>query len=436
MESDNLDFNWELNASDLPGDLFGRAKYARFLSFFLASKGKEENFVLNINASWGAGKTWFLRRWADEVKYTYPVVFIDAWKSDHSKDPFLAVISSIVNDLEKMVDSKYVESTLTKKSWLLIKSIAPEVTKGIIKKYLGTDCDEISRAIEKDDEGALANIGSKIVSDLIKLHDTTNNTIDEFKVAVSNYLGCIEAEKKLSLPLFVFIDELDRCRPTYAIEMLETIKHIFDMERVVFVVATDKSQLQHSIKAVYGSGFDSARYLDRFFDRSVTLKQFSLKDFISNRVANSNIFEKYFTKKDNFWFYNSNCNNINKVCGILSDIGDSLAMDLRTANHWLDRLEAILSNDIKKIEIIYMSFLLALYSKSQVLYDDFISSVFTSTDEIQKFTKSNIDTGKIRNTNIDIEKQSIIDIIGMDEVDYNLLNVKENVNVSYMSYVF
>ncbi|QDE47832.1 hypothetical protein EIN43_17235 [Enterobacter hormaechei] len=66
------------------------------------------------------------------------------------------------------------------------------------------------------------------------------------------------------MPTFIFIDELDRCRPNYAIDMLETIKHLFDINNVVFVIATDKEQLSHSICSVYGSGFDATRYLDRF----------------------------------------------------------------------------------------------------------------------------------------------------------------------------
>jgi hypothetical protein len=388
MERENLDFNWDCNASDLPGDLLGRAKYAKFLSFFLASKGKEENFVLNVNASWGAGKTWFLRRWADEIKCTYPVVFIDAWKSDHSKDPFLAVISAIVNDLEKMVDPRFLESTLTKKSWLLIKSITPELTKGLIKKYLGADCDKISKAIENDDEDFLASIGSKIVGDLIKIHDKTNNTIDEFKVAVSRYLGCIEAEKKLCLPLFVFIDELDRCRPTYAIEMLETIKHLFDMKKVVFVVATDKSQLQHSIKSVYGEGFNSSRYLDRFFNRSITLRQLSLAGFIRNKISTSVIFNEFCSKKDNFWFYYDE-EYIEKVCNILTITADCVCMDLRTTSNWLERLEAVLASCESAVDIMLISFLLALYSKDQLLYDEFLNLGLEKDEEKRNFCIKN-----------------------------------------------
>ena len=72
--------------------------------------------------------------------------------------------------------------------------------------------------------------------------------------------------------------------------MLETIKHLFDINNVVFVIATDKEQLSHSICSVYGANFDSRRYLDRFFMRSVTLKKNSLAIFLETKLKKINNF--------------------------------------------------------------------------------------------------------------------------------------------------
>nr|WP_279504657.1 P-loop NTPase fold protein [Aeromonas veronii] len=81
------------------------------------------------------------------------------------------------------------------------------------------------------------------------------------------------------------IDELDRCRPSYAVEMLETIKHIFDIPKVVFVLATDTEQLQHAIKVIYGDGFDAQNYLGRFFMRRFNLPLVSTKVFIEEYLS-------------------------------------------------------------------------------------------------------------------------------------------------------
>jgi hypothetical protein len=82
--------------------------------------------------------------------------------------------------------------------------------------------------------------------------------------------------------LFVLVDELDRCRPPYAIALLERIKHLFDIDNVVFVVATDTKQLGHAIGAVYGGGFNSTRYLGRFFNRTYYFEEVERRQFVDN----------------------------------------------------------------------------------------------------------------------------------------------------------
>jgi len=364
-----MSFEWQNESNGFPADNLDRAKYARFLTDFLVAKGSEKNYVLNVNASWGAGKTWFLRRWSEEIKKNYPVVFVDAWKSDHSKDPFLSVVSAISKDLEPLIDVRFKDSAITKKSWLLLKSIAPEITKGIVKKYLSLDIDEVSKAINNNDASSIAGVGAKAVEKLIKFHDETNSSIDDFKEATSKYLDLIVNKSDKELPLFVFIDELDRCRPTYAIEMLETIKHIFDMENVVFVIATDKDQLQHSIKAVYGSGFNSTKYLDRFFDRSVTLRKTSLFDYISNMISNSNILTDYFSRSDCSWMIPvNNLDQISDRVEWLSAMSQCFYMDLRTTKQWIERLEASILSSGDRIDFIFLSYLLALNSVNGITY--------------------------------------------------------------------
>jgi len=63
--------------------------------------------------------------------------------------------------------------------------------------------------------------------------------------------------------------------------MLERAKHLFDISEVVFIIATDTGQMKESIKAVYGSGFDSARYLHRFFDRTYNFEEPTLDAFLT-----------------------------------------------------------------------------------------------------------------------------------------------------------
>lgn len=85
--------------------------------------------------------------------------------------------------------------------------------------------------------------------------------MNDARKALEILVECIPSHNN---KVFILIDELDRCRPSYAIEMLETIKHFFELKNYVFVVATDTEQLSHSVKAVYGDFFDGKEYLSRF----------------------------------------------------------------------------------------------------------------------------------------------------------------------------
>jgi len=117
-------------------------------------------------------------------------------------------------------------------------------------------------------------------------YNTARNAHSHFSDSVSALVEFIASKKDLNLPLFILIDELDRCRPTFSIELLETIKHLFDVKGIYFIIATDSEQLSHSIKAVYGNDFDATTYLKRFFAMeynfeepdSLRLSEFFLKD--------------------------------------------------------------------------------------------------------------------------------------------------------------
>ena len=66
------------------------------------------------------------------------------------------------------------------------------------------------------------------------------------------------------------IDELDRCRPTFAIELLERVKHIFDVPNIVFVFGINRGELVKALESVYGQ-IDAGTYLRRFFDMEFVL---------------------------------------------------------------------------------------------------------------------------------------------------------------------
>lgn len=278
----------------LSADRLDRARYAEFLTNYLATEGKQRNYVLNLNAEWGAGKTWFIKRWYMELKAHYPTVYIDAWQQDFSDDPLLTVISSIIEQLKEEAGSPQLSPYLSTKLASLLKATAPIVTKALFKKVSGINIDEVREVITDDDAG-------KLVESLFQDTRKKTEAVQLLKHEIKQWVEAIIGKKKKQAPAFILIDELDRCRPSYAVEMLETIKHIFDIPGVVFVLATDTEQLQHAVKVIYGSEFNAYTYLSRFFSRRFSLPSGSRLNFIEEYLAkssslDSNVFEMIWPK--------------------------------------------------------------------------------------------------------------------------------------------
>ncbi len=313
---------------ELAGDRLERARYAEFLTNYLAAEGKQRNYVLNLNAEWGAGKTWFIKRWYMELKAHYPTVYIDAWQQDFSDDPLLTVISSIIDQL-KMIAGKEnpIPEGMRQRLLGLFKVGGKLVLKAAIKKA-GLEDEDFSL------EGEEAN---QLVDALCSNQKERYESIQYLKQEIGQWIAGAVALGKgdLDYPAFILIDELDRCRPSYAVEMLETIKHIFDIPGVVFVLATDTEQLQHAIKVIYGEGFHASAYLRRFFRRQFSLKEISKASFIESYMTlDGTSYEHLFPR----------FKTINEFSLLLSVIADAFGLKLRDIEQYIDKVMAAISN--------------------------------------------------------------------------------------------
>ncbi|WP_318467901.1 KAP family P-loop NTPase fold protein [Photobacterium leiognathi] len=389
-----------------PEDKLGRVKYATFLTKLLASQGFDEardtddqkrNYVLNLNAEWGAGKTYFLKRWSEDLKAHYPVVYVDAWKKDYSDDPLMTVISSIIDQLRKQAgkDKDSPEFKVPRKLIGLLKAAAPGIGRGLFKRYVGIDPVEVMNAdnddtsigniIDEDGKNVLDKDGNPIdmsfaaseaVKYLINEHDAKSTAIESLKTSVLEWVDAVIGIRGKKLPAFIFIDELDRCRPSYAVEMLETIKHIFDIDGVVFVVATDTEQLQHAVKAVYGEGFNAKMYLSRFFNSRYSLKAPNLESFLEVHSDATKLSGDYLRDHDIkvLPFNDDEKTTLKNISVIL----DAFKVSARTAIQITDRVIATIVNMPKgsKIDILMLTTLLCIKDKDSCLFDEIVSGKF------------------------------------------------------------
>ena len=261
-------------ASPFENDALKREPFAQMMTHIVDMYGGN-GCVLSLNGGWGTGKTTFIRMWKQKLDNEhYRTVYFNAWKYDYTDDPLIAIISELKAISKDERIFKSIASCAGKISW----SILTAVTKGIIVNKLGIQTDDIAEAITK----TVDTIGQ----DQIKAFEDQKQTLDDFKKHLQKFVTQDENDKDESSnidgckPVVFFIDELDRCNPTYAVRTLEIVKHLFDVPNIVFVLSINKQQLSYAIKGYYGSSnMDAMGYLKRFIDIEIDLPECEMGEF-------------------------------------------------------------------------------------------------------------------------------------------------------------
>lgn len=370
---------------NLPEDLLKRSEEADSLKNYLLKRFEHiplKPFTLNINAEWGYGKTYFLQQLANKCAIDgHPVVYFDAWKNDYTKEPLLAFMS----ELNEQLDVYFNKSPKAKKILQEVTKFAlPMLFSIIAKRFTGYSVDQLNEMLSEDkelDKNKAENQVSSSVSNMTKIkleeHFRTKNSIKYFKDSMKNLLTKIGSYKNKKLPLFILIDELDRCRPNYAIELLENIKHLFDIEGIYFIIATDSRQLSHSINAVYGINFASEKYLKRFFDLEYTLKTPNSYDFAYYLFDQYNLLnhDKLFVPFSQNEYEQKNLNVV--AFDLMAQFFKLVPRDIEQTVSMLSTI-CLTWNEKPKIHLVYMAFLIMLKHKSNSDFESYKDALINS----------------------------------------------------------
>jgi hypothetical protein len=245
-----------------------RKKYAEILTSTI--KEYSDGFVLAINNEWGAGKTTFIKMWQRMLENEgMKTIYFNAWENDFQLNPMTAILSelkgiSIGND-EKL-------KNVLEKGKIIAKNTIPTILKGLLKKYTGIE--------ELGDfaEGA-ATAGVEIIESEIDEYQKKKEGLQHFRNALEDY---VSSNCPFGTPLLFLVDELDRCRPDYAVQLLEHMKHFFNVPGVVFALSIDKGQLENSIKGFFGSeNINGNEYLRRFIDIEFRIPEPSSDNYLN-----------------------------------------------------------------------------------------------------------------------------------------------------------
>lgn len=254
-------------------DLLDRKKLAKNLIDVISLQNAN---VYSINAPWGSGKTWFLKFIEDECKeQNIPFAQFNVWETDYAKDPFQAILCELLELLQQQIQHIKNEDVITQinKDIFLIKKKAQEfltiINRMSFNLGVGIPNTLISAEINVNpDESSLA--------EYIRMKSIKQSFIEDLKAFIDEF----------NTKFIIAIDELDRCRPDYAITTLEIIKHFFNINNVVFILAVDKEQLQTTVKTMFGLDTDTDAYLRKFVDIQYHLPKASIESFIKYIVEN------------------------------------------------------------------------------------------------------------------------------------------------------
>lgn len=284
-------------------DKLGREKCADVLTGLVSNTLGP--LVISISGKWGTGKTVFLRMWRQQLQNMgFSTILFNAWQDDYFDDALVALLGQLSLEVKSTIapgKGSEVEDQLEKvisKSGRFFKRTVPLWGSKALKALTNLDGNDVADIIT-DAKG----YASEFPIAAIKDYERTRKNLSEFKEELTRFAKLVtnpqntgDNSKGTCKPFVIIIDELDRCRPLFAIELLEKAKHLFDIPGLVFVLGVDRDQLGNSIKSVYGQNMEVGGYLSRLIDLNFTLPptdsdvycrhlfdQYGLREFFAKR---------------------------------------------------------------------------------------------------------------------------------------------------------
>ena len=246
-------------------DRLGRKPFGDALANLL--KSTEGAFTLAIDGQWGDGKTTFAKIWCEQLKLDgFRAIYFDAFANDHGQDPF-APLSSVLLDAIRPTEESMTRDFKRKFASFghKILQIGGRVGLRTVSASLIDEGDirEIASALRNEEtDKALGAIEKKLSQYQLSEHE-----LNEFRSLLTE-LSQLDGTE---LPLVIILDELDRCRPTFALSLLEKVKHFFSVEGIVFVFVMNSDQMCACIHHIYGVSINARQYLHKFIDVECTL---------------------------------------------------------------------------------------------------------------------------------------------------------------------
>jgi hypothetical protein len=227
-------------------DIFGRKPFATALLSLV--RQINEPLVIALDAPWGEGKTTFIRMWQQLLTNAGgQSIAIDAFATDALDSPFAVLTGEISSFYERSASAH----------------LLPAFTKAAGAAFIATM--PLSAKIAA---GSNQEMQARFHAELAA-YPAHKAALQQFRATLEQL--ALTLRQKTGLPLVVIVDELDRCKPHYAITFIELIRHVFANRNIVFILSVNKKQLLSSVNHYYGLQDESNDYFNKFFSLELTL---------------------------------------------------------------------------------------------------------------------------------------------------------------------
>ena len=224
-----------------------------------------------IDAPWGMGKTYFgesLKEYLEQNE-DYKVEKINVWEIDYFSDPMKSLLG-------EFKDKRILEEGILSLGEELIKLNWKNISKKIIP-FIFETCSPIIKTVTGIESKNVIGDIKNLISEVETIKYPEIDEYEKYKKAVKDFKNELNKDSKKKI---IIIDELDRCRPDYAISLLEVIKHFFGVKNIIFIFLVNKEQLKNTVLSLYLKEDKNEEYFEKFFDIEFQLPEIDYSEYI------------------------------------------------------------------------------------------------------------------------------------------------------------
>lgn len=360
-------------------DIFRREEFYEKI-MRVVQNAPEDNLVLALDDNWGNGKTTFVEMMKSQIEIDHHekhnVIYFDAFESDYQTDPFISLTAQIYSMIEqeggklKSYCNKFLEASKKVGATLLTNGLKVAInasTAGLVDSNIIEKTGK--EIIQKATDSAEAYIVKKITTAAEEKKD-----IDHFRETLSK----MHAETGKST-IFI-IDELDRARPDFSLDLIEKVKHLFSVKGVVFILVMNRIQFEKSIEKRYGN-IDSRTYLNKFVNYWLTLPKTRFHSITQEGQHSSTTINNFLLKINKKHKLFSRRSSFLSTLSFLLDINDC---SLREAERCYALLKILTGSDsVDEYDTPYqvpLAIVIFLKVHDPYLLDNFLARIVSKAD--------------------------------------------------------